>query len=755
MASYSTLPAPGLPAETKSHPLLEIHENQTPHCEDRAPSEQRAYRPLGQRLGTWSIAVLIASTVATLGIVGFLTSLWQYGNNPIKGSPAVHKLAIDGFMVKAITLSSVVLRLAVALQAGICTSLAAALLLESNNVPLPDLLYFGAIRSINSGPPALMYPIGRQLRVYMRTLPAVVMVVIFLTTTASQLGSTILVLDLSPDIIEGSLDDFNHSFGNDNDTDVMTRARLSNVDYWGSRPLAYIPFGEIWTAGNSSEHMHDTGTTYAGMFSSQDAETLSRLRAWNTVTTVFASRVACVAPTIEATLEQNQAGSPTYIAGNATFESGLNDSVFCVDGGEGTCRITFNCSLPSFQTAEVSDTELPPDSDWIMGICAVVSSPYWTFGPSFFGDMNTTATAADVIGNATANAMSNCTSDTSEDTIGNCTGNASVQIDPEIPLLYTGITMVLNHTGLGAVNPALNETRSNVTVSTSRTKEWATYSLTDRGEVDLSLCFVRVESRHKYVKMRSHKQLYTAEVDWDFDRWRYDTSQVQSLYGVSGDPGDAETRSVLEMEMPDYDAAKIPPARITDAWRNLQEGLYGNMVYDGPGTLLPGCFGCGGGDAISVHPHTSTLFQDIVKRTRHPASGLQTIFSTIAQSAFYEDLPTFNVDFPTQIILSLNRDIPKQWTGFGVVVGILALHLAMVALMLYLFATRTKYSMVGEMWHSIGHVIDHVPERLLKESMGRTDDEVRAACKQTGMDRCGVGLFRDSETESVEMRERR
>jgi hypothetical protein len=149
------------------------------------------------------------------------------------------------------------------------------------------------------------------------------------------------------------------------------------------------------------------------------------------------------------------------------------------------------------------------------------------------------------------------------------------------------------------------------------------------------------------------------------------------------------------------------------------------------------------------------LFQDIVRRTRHPASGLQIIFSTIAQSAFYEDLPTFNVDFPTQIILSQNRDIPKQWTGFGVVVGILALHLAMVALTLYLFATRTKYTIVGEMWHSIGHVIDHVPERLLKESMGRTDDEIRAACKQTGMDRCGVSLYRDSETESMEMRERR
>jgi hypothetical protein len=763
MASYSTLPPPGLPAETKAHPLLEIHENQTVHGDGVAPRERHEHRPLRERLGTWSIGVLIVSTIATIAIVGFLAALWQYGNDPTKGSHAAHAIAIDGYMVKAITLSSVVLRLAVALQAGICTSLAAALLLESNKVPLPDLLHFGAIRSINSGPPALMYPIGRQLRVYMRTLPAVLMVVIFLTTTASQLGSTILVLDLFPTDIEGSLDEFRHAFGNDNDTSAVTRARLLNIDFWGSRPLAYIPFGEMWTTGNSSEHMHDTGTSFEGMVPSRDAEVASRLRAWNTVTTVFASRVACVAPTIEATLQQNEAGGGAYIAGNATFERGQNDPVFCVDGGEGTCVVTFNCSLPTFQTADVTDTELPPNSDWILGVCAVGANPYWTFGPSFFGIETATI---DVITNGTGNATGNCTGDVTGDASGNftsdatgdCTGqtsNDSSQKNSELPLLQMGITMVLNHTGLGAVNPALNATKSNVTKATSVTKEWATYSLTDRGVVDLSLCFVRAESRHKYVKMRSHKQLRTAEVEWDFNNWRYDTSQVQSLYDVNGDLGDPKSRMVLEMEMPNYDEAKIPSARITDAWRNLQTGLYSNMLYDGPGTFLPGCFGCGAEKAISVHPHTSTLFQDIVKRTRHPASGLQTIFSTIAQSAYYEDLPTFNVDYPTQIILSLNMEIPQRWIGFGAVVGILALHLVMVSIMLYLFATRTQYSMVGEMWHSIGHVIDHVPERLLKESMGRTDDEIRTACKQTGMDRNTTGLYRDSEAESMEMRERR
>jgi hypothetical protein len=321
MASYSTLSGPHLLVENKSHPLLEVHENRTTCRDDEASvdPERPEHRPLRARLGTWSIVVLIISTLASLAIIGFLAILWQYGNNPAEGSRTAHAIAVDGFMVKAITLSSVVLRLAIALQAGICTSLAAALLLEGNKVPLPDLLHFAAVRSINNGPLALIYPIGRQLRLYIYALPTVVMVVIFLTTTASQLGSTILVLDLLPSTIESSLGESSHSFGSDNDTEVMTRAKLSNIDYWGSRPLAYIPYGEMWSAGKSTENMHDTGIVYQGMFPSRDAEVLSQLRAWNTVTTVFASRVACVAPTIEATLQQDTDSGSAYITGNATF----------------------------------------------------------------------------------------------------------------------------------------------------------------------------------------------------------------------------------------------------------------------------------------------------------------------------------------------------------------------------------------------------------------------------------------------------
>lgn len=271
--------------------------------------------------------------------------------------------------------------------------------------------------------------------------------------------------------------------------------------------------------------------------------------------------------------------------------------------------------------------------------------------------------------------------------------------------------------------------------------------------MDLSLCFARSESKHRYAKLRSHHRLNPAEVQWDVENWRYDTLAVQRLFGMTDDVSPDIPRDILSMEMPPFDG-EIPTTSVTQGWEHAELGLYQRLTNETTaGKFLPGCFGCEGSPSISVHPHTSTLFHDILKGTRHPALGLQTIFNTIAHSAYYEELPTFNVDFPAEIILTQATQIPRRWVGFGVVVGIVGLHLTMMVLMVYLFATGTKESMLGETWCSMGQVIHQVPERMLIDSAGRTDGEVRRKCKKSGLNRVGSGHNRDGEEGGL--RERR
>ena len=81
MASNSALLGTGPQAQAKHDTLLEIHEDKTVPHDDFASNtrQKRHYRPLRERIGTWSIAILVLSTCAALAIIGFLTymALWE------------------------------------------------------------------------------------------------------------------------------------------------------------------------------------------------------------------------------------------------------------------------------------------------------------------------------------------------------------------------------------------------------------------------------------------------------------------------------------------------------------------------------------------------------------------------------------------------------------------------------------------------------------------------------------------------------
>lgn len=729
------VPQPEIELDTKVQDLPHVQVNRvtTPNAVYPPSPTQHDHQPLRKRLGTWSISVLVLSTLAIFVIAIFLALIWhsgvkQSGINPSVGYGWANVIAVKGATLKIITLSSVVMRLAVAMQAAICTSLAAALILERNSVPLSDVLHFAAIRSINSSPPTILFPIGRQIRLYMRSLPAILISLTFLTTTLLQLTSFLLVIDTGPQSLNIPALNMNFNFTNNKDTNEILLAKYSNIDYWGSRPLAYNPFGEMQSHSKQTESMHDTGVIYRGMVPSSDPYWIRDTRGLDVVTTVFGSRVACVAPTLEATIQQDTDDFFAYLIGNITIDRTADDLLHCDSNDPSDCSISFNCSLPSVSMSQNVSAQLPPVSDWTLGVCAIQQNSFWTFGnASLFN---------------TANSTLNATEEKPTDDQG----------------VYVDITMVLNHTGLEATRPSSGVRFSNVGGDTRRSQEWSTYNLKEDESVDLSLCFSKVESQHKFIKMKSNRSLRTVEVRWDSDNSKYDTTQVQRLFDISNqliikDAYD-QSRQIMEMEMPRFDDAKIPPGNVTKFWQAAGQNFF-NIIPNQASHMLPGCFRCSGGNSISLHPHLSSLFHDIVKRTRHPSLALQTLFSIITQSAYYEDAASFNVGYDAIWVTTQPSIMPTMFFGFWITIGLLGFHLLLVACMVFLFARRTKYSMVGEMWHSMGQVMEHVPGHLLNQSMGRTDVEIRQACRRSGTSRSGVSMYRESEFGEAKVRERK
>lgn len=102
------------------------------------PLHGNSILPLRQSLGLSGSIVIVAGTVGLLGVFAFLTFLWVgYGSKSEAANAtwAWRQIALRGYMEQVITLAALVLTFIVSLQAAVCTSMAAALILEKWSVP--------------------------------------------------------------------------------------------------------------------------------------------------------------------------------------------------------------------------------------------------------------------------------------------------------------------------------------------------------------------------------------------------------------------------------------------------------------------------------------------------------------------------------------------------------------------------------------------------------------------------------------------
>lgn len=82
--------------------------------------------------------MIIGGTIGLLGVYAFLTFLWFGYGNKSGSANAIwtwRQIALRGYMEQAISLAALVLTVIVSLQATVCTSMTAALVLEKRSIP--------------------------------------------------------------------------------------------------------------------------------------------------------------------------------------------------------------------------------------------------------------------------------------------------------------------------------------------------------------------------------------------------------------------------------------------------------------------------------------------------------------------------------------------------------------------------------------------------------------------------------------------
>lgn len=176
--------------------------------EEKLFSEQRVYellecsheesRTVAYRIGWLSVATLVAAAVAILAVAGFLAFLWFAGFD----NTLWHRIMVHDWATRATSISTLVLRVAIDLSAGITASMLAAVVLESSWARLHAVAKISIMRATTPQPrqlldlvPAILGPNWAMAGVRSVAL-SLATVLLVLTTMALQFSSTLLLSDI-------------------------------------------------------------------------------------------------------------------------------------------------------------------------------------------------------------------------------------------------------------------------------------------------------------------------------------------------------------------------------------------------------------------------------------------------------------------------------------------------------------------------------------------------------------------------------
>ena len=105
-----------------------------------------------RRIGWQSAVILVLSMLATLAVLGFLGFLWYADDD----NALWHNIVVQGWSTRAVSISTLVLRFAVDLQAGIAGAMLAAIIMESSSVVLHDVAMVSTMRAGTPQPRAIL-----------------------------------------------------------------------------------------------------------------------------------------------------------------------------------------------------------------------------------------------------------------------------------------------------------------------------------------------------------------------------------------------------------------------------------------------------------------------------------------------------------------------------------------------------------------------------------------------------------------------
>lgn len=269
--------------------------------EESLPCIAHADPGLIQRFGIELIATNGFSVIALIGALSVLSFLWFGGEK----NENWRKVILNEFVGQVVTLSTITIRLAVAIQAGTAVAMLAAVSLESSGKPCDGVLLqqtanYSIMRHSNTGPVTSVRQFWKNLEGLKGIRVFLIVAFLALSSLVSQFTSTLLLWDVRTREVRGfpSTNETRVGFSLQDYVDAFPASLSKDHDHWASAPRGFAPFAE-WAERPTSlpDSVADTGPTVRALLP-LDLQNLP-IASYEGTAALFDARVACVRPDIQ------------------------------------------------------------------------------------------------------------------------------------------------------------------------------------------------------------------------------------------------------------------------------------------------------------------------------------------------------------------------------------------------------------------------------------------------------------------------
>jgi len=327
------------PESIKNHLITEPTNHTFPTQE--GVHEKR--RSISTKLGFTGLIIAISSTIVLVLCMMFLAFLWEGQRRAFSPRPLWSTITLNEWTIRSITITSLLLRWAVAAQISLASGALAAIALERYSIILSQAGSVAVSRNTHSSPVSL-------LKSLVKGVPRVVDLRIIIPTVwllglwvSSQFTSTILLFDVTYGVILGKPQDLSVYYKHD-------RA-YESIEYFNENGLAMnvqsLPlFAEYREDGLDLANTRDTGLTKRAFLPFQSSQDRGMVQTYEGPGTVMDVRTFCTRPEF------------------------MNVTYGAIKTLNGTLRMTTQANAEILRAFAYNETEImnPPDVPFICHI---------------------------------------------------------------------------------------------------------------------------------------------------------------------------------------------------------------------------------------------------------------------------------------------------------------------------------------------------------------------------------------------------